>query len=62
MYCEGNGHKSCKLAQAKFAVGQGKHNLKMGFEWGHCKGYVRLKSWLLACDSFLKVDFLLCRQ
>ena len=37
-FCVCNTHKLCKLAQGKFAVGQGKHrentgNLKIQFEW-----------------------------
>ena len=41
--CVCNSHKSRKLAQAKFAVGQGKirentGNLKMQFEWVPCAG------------------------
>ena len=40
---KGNSHKSCKLAQEKFAVGQGINkentgNLKMQFEWVPCHG------------------------
>ena len=38
-FCVCNSHKLCKLAQGRFAVGQGKTgNLKIQFEWVPCKG------------------------
>ena len=41
-FCVCNTHKLCKLAQGKFAVGQGNHrentgNLKIQFEWVPCQ-------------------------